>query len=746
MRPLALLLSLAALLALACGEREERAEAPRARPGSEPRFATRRERRLEAKPEWLCAADLDGDGRVELAATTIAPGLLLVWRGTPQGLAREALRIEVGGHPLRPVALAARGEPARRPLAVASRASGRLLVLDVLGEHPERALLECALPATPRAIAAGRAAGRERVAIACDERKLALVDAGGALEVHELQGELPRCMLFAAGGEGLWIGYQDSLRLDFHSLEPSFAPEPSARVELGGIPRALLELDLDGDGALELAVAGGDRELWVFGLEGAGAARDFAAGRPRAPRRLETDAIPIDLEPRPSGAGATELVLLHAAGLNWSRWSGGGLGGPVALDSDYAGQTPLDAALADEDGDGLPELWIANRDSQCLSHVPASAAGFARVQRVPTGGFPTRLSSADLDGDGSVELLALGSRDDSLTLVAARASGLGREQLLALDAGPRALALGDLDGDGAPEVALLLAAPSGAKLRFYEMTSRGLQTRVSLPDLELGGQASEIAPLDLEGDGRVGFAVLDDEGERLLLVERAARDRGEIGFQAPRTHSLAPLPSTLAALELDGDAGQELAVGLRGASGAGTVLLLDFRGRAGERAPFELARLSFDGAPQHLLAADLDGDGRDDLALVGARGGAEQGFLRVWLRDPRSARLAFRALGESPAGGGPRRLAAADLDGDGLLELAAATQLAHAVELWRARAASGPGPRGPTELARLDGIGAGLGCFDLGFADLDRDGLLDLAVLNAHGDDLSAILQLPIRH
>jgi hypothetical protein len=117
-----------------------------------------------------------------------------------------------------------------------------------------------------------------------------------------------------------------------------------------------------------------------------------------------------------------------------------------------------------------------------------------------------------------------------------------------------------------------------------------------------------------------------------------------------------------------------------------------------------------------LLARDLDGDGRTDLA-VATRAGV------VVLRGEGGGRFAPAAaplVGSGP----PHLVAAGDLDRDGRLDLVATSHDTHAVSAWRGTAAGGFEPMPWSPLAALPGGRAHN--HGLAVGDLDGDGWLDL--------------------
>ena len=140
----------------------------------------------------------------------------------------------------------------------------------------------------------------------------------------------------------------------------------------------------------------------------------------------------------------------------------------------------------------------------------------------------------------------------------------------------------------------------------------------------------------------------------------------------------------------------------------------DFRLRATLPAPF---------GPFSVIAADLNGDGRPDVA---AGSGEGAGSLATWygLSDG-----SFRAAGRYEIASGPTKSAAADLTGDGSAEVLVASYAGGEVAVL----VGGDTPL----LQRIEIVGSPYG---LATGDFDDDGRVDFAVANDGVDFVSVLL------
>ncbi len=222
----------------------------------------------------------------------------------------------------------------------------------------------------------------------------------------------------------------------------------------------------------------------------------------------------------------------------------------------------------------------------------------------------------------------------------------------------------DLDGDGVPEV--VTPWKHGEKLWVFDPATGGYR-RSPRKDALARPEALDIMVAgDLDGDGDLDLVAAESDGETLhLLWNRRGGFRGDT-LRVP----VPELGAILTALELaddDGDGDLDLYLGyhLMGDNAHPRLQRLEGRGKAG----FAAARpVEGSGYPNlhgiyHIRLADLDGDGVLDLAcLTGVYGLA-----------------AFPGLGPGRFGrrvqvavmdeGFQRTLVVADLDGDGRLDL-----------------------------------------------------------------------------
>jgi hypothetical protein len=333
---------------------------------------------------------------------------------------------------------------------------------------------------------------------------------------------------------------------------PSFAPPVSYPVEHGG--QAVAIADLDGDGSQDVVTANCGRTASVLLNRGDG------TFRPR--RDYHTDACPeamavgdVSGDRRPDIVTSNEetiSVLLNRGDGTFEARHDYSAPGEQAYGENYV-------ALGDLDGDGKPEVVVAN----ALEDANSGLWVFFNK------------------GDGTFE--------------PKHHRRLGGDL-------PSAVAIGDLNGDGKPDLAtengwqadVILNRGSG-KLQQAKRTYRA------------GGDGSDVFLGDLNDDRRADMVVTYPDGNAVQVF----LNNGDGSFRPYVDYRAGGLPSWVAIGDLNGDGTPDMTAANSSAHSV-SVMLNRGDGTFKAKLDYAVGRRS----PAAVAAGDLNGDGRADLVTV----------------------------------------------------------------------------------------------------------------------------------
>ncbi|MEZ4382123.1 MAG: VCBS repeat-containing protein [Nannocystaceae bacterium] len=508
------------------------------------------------------------------------------------------------------------------------------------------------------------------------------------------------------------------------------AEEPLAGPKFASCTQELQASDINADGHVDL-VAVGDTPTVQLAL-GIGNG-EFALGEPLAtPNSWRLQALLRDPdEPRIIVDGGEGMLLPIAVGPDATL---------VPEATLEISDESANCAAADLDGDGDAELIAATRyqvhvyDSVDGELAPMQAHVLASLaEELAAAGSWPELVAGDLDDDGVDEVVffdagalvvveGLEGPAPSVASVFAGAPSYAVERPLLVDidgdgtldfavqhdlndftfvrgngssfAGPTrsspigfVRALGDLDDDGRTDLLATSDFSGFALLRAEarEVTLPVIRAEHPLPELWEEPLRSDYG--DFDGDGRVDIALVDARSRTVFWGDDAGLQTSDRSF----IHNGDDISAARVA-DVDGDGRDEL---LHGYSRNGSVVGLSWDG--GRLSWSVRMSLNIDGgALEDVAVADLDGDGRDDIAVAWGPTAEEPtagiaAFFADAVEDASDPRLPFEAprvlltqphpladlLSVAPTEDDPDPSAAipevalqlADLDGDGRPEL-----------------------------------------------------------------------------
>src|SRR5438034_3894416 len=290
---------------------------------------------------------------------------------------------------------------------------------------------------------------------------------------------------------------------------------------------------------------------------------------------------------------------------------------PIAV-----GTTPVWIAVGDFNGDGKPDLAVANVNSDTVSVLLGNGDGtFQAAQTFAVGDGPTSVTAGDFNRDG-VQDLATGnwfSGDVSVLL------GIGNrtfEQPASLPSGVSVISpvVGDFDGDG--KLDLAVANYSNNNISVFWGNGDGTFQQPPLIVPSGGALPNGVVVGDFDGDHKLDLAVANSGNPNLIPPDpgnvAVLLGNGDRTFQAPQTYAVGHTPLTVAVGDFDGDRVPDLAVANFGDSDPkvgdpGNVAVLLGNGDGTFQAPQPFA---VGTNPQFVAVGDFNGDRVGDLAVA----------------------------------------------------------------------------------------------------------------------------------
>jgi hypothetical protein len=401
-----------------------------------------------------------------------------------------------------------------------------------------------------------------------------------------------------------------------------------------------------------------------------------------------------------------------------------------------AGVGPTGLAAGDFDGDGDVDLAAAHdvdivsiRRFAFLRNTGGGAFAQPVIRTLPRTSFAA--AAGDLNGDRFADLVIAGEARD-LSILLGTPDGPGTAVgLIALPGGfdpfP-AVALADVDNDGDQDILFTaeLAATQafGGRGLAAILRNRGDGTFPAPETVQLGeftGGAVGIAAADVTGDGWPDLLAAQGRDQLWTLV----RGNGAGGFaQTAESWKSGEFPAAVHAADMDGDGDLDVINVAKGSQTANVHPNLG-QGVFAHAHTTPMTALSIAPAFASLLrTGDLDRDGDLDAVIGYGSFFSEEWGIAVRLGNGDGT---FGALAKYPTPVWPERIALADLEGDGDLDVLWLDDQFDKAVHWNVNLGNGtfgPPSSGPTAFCDFQAMDVG---------DLNEDGRPDVVAVSCFG-------------
>jgi len=352
-------------------------------------------------------------------------------------------------------------------------------------------------------------------------------------------------------------------------------------------------------------------------------ANSFPAATKKIAPNAGTSPIVADID----GDGKPDILTRNQIGINGFsvQLNTGTPGNFTYTQQNIDGINAYAFALADLDGDGLPELLTTDNTSQkiVIYHnisTPGHVAFGDTYSITPTSfsTFSMAIAAADMDGDGKPDIVVTNSNGLSEIDLYRNTSQPGKlsfdTSYFPLGGTADSFTIADFDGDGKPDLLATFNNYSGGIDVLRNTSTPGNFSFDRVPGV-FPANPYPICAGDIDGDGKLDIIILDRQNNYIDVYHNLSSP-GNVLFAAVTTYAVPAWPANAMMADFDGDGKPDIAVNVDDVNTPGNSAATVFKnvstpGKISLLPPVNYATGVSIG--DLMAAADVDGDGKADF-------------------------------------------------------------------------------------------------------------------------------------
>lgn len=342
----------------------------------------------------------------------------------------------------------------------------------------------------------------------------------------------------------------------------------------------------------------------------------------------------------------------------------------------WTGHNSSSVFVEDLNGDGHLDLAVSNWGDSNVSVLINNGNGtFTSKKDYDVAYYPSSIFAYDLDEDGDIDLVTASAAYDSVVSVLKNngdGTFLPRTDYF-VGTFPGSVWVADLDGDGDADLTTCSGyGYSNPRKTVSVLKNNGDGTFTAPVKYTVGNNPQRLIASDIDSDGdqdiiTVNYDAWVDTSEIISILKNNGDGTFADKIELGRDSSFQNFPISLSASDFDKDGDQDLAVAVQRSPDSSVVSVFknDGVGNFAQRVDYIVGNY-----PHFVYAADLDGDGNNDLAVAVSYWQGIFGNISV-LKNNGNGTFAPRI--DYPTGEAPISLMAKDIDGDGSKDIISAT-------------------------------------------------------------------------